>query len=133
MKYFTIDEMCRSTVAKRDGIANIPNEEQVANLTALVDTILDPLREEYGKPIYVNSGFRSEALNAAVKGAKNSQHTKGEAADLSVGTKSGNKILFQLIQDLKLPCDQVIEESDFSWIHVSHKKTGRNRKQILHL
>lgn len=133
MKYFTMEELCDSVTAKKKGIANIPDDTQKANLEALVDAVLDPLREEYGKPIYVNSGFRSEALNEAIRGASNSQHLKGEAADLSTGTKSGNKVLFEFIQELKLPFDQFIDEAGFGWIHVSHKRTGRNRKQVLHL
>jgi len=126
MKYFTIKELSTTST----GLPNEPTEEAVVNLTNLVDKILDPLRELYGKPIYVNSGYRSPEVNIKVAGAKNSQHLKGEAADISVRSKEGNKKLFQMIAN-GFEFDQLIDEKDYSWIHVSLKRT--NRKQILHL
>lgn len=132
MKYFTIKELCRSTTADKLGIVNECNMEQEARLTALVDNVLDPLREWYGKPIIVNSGFRSARLNHAVGGVATSQHRKGEAADITGGTKAENKKLFNYIKD-NLPFDQLINESDFSWVHVSYKTSGDNRKQVLAL
>ena len=72
MKYFTINELIASDVAKNNNINNIPNQQEKNNLTALVDNILDPLREAYGKPIKVNSGYRCDALNKAVGGSKTS-------------------------------------------------------------
>lgn len=130
MKHFTMKEMCRSNVAQLKRIDNTPNEEQKANLEALVDNVLDPLRELFGKPIMVSSGFRSKDLNAAIGGAKNSQHMRGEAADIYTGTKAGNKELFDLIVKY-LPYDQLIDEKDFSWVHVSYRKDGKNRGQQL--
>lgn len=132
MKYFSIKELCSSGVARVRRIDNTPNEKQVENLTALVYNVLDPLREIFGRPIIVSSGFRSKDLNAAVGGAKNSQHMSGEAADIYAGTKEGNRELFNLIVKY-LPYDQVINERDFSWIHVSYKKDGNNREQQLKL
>lgn len=82
MKYFTITELTKSATATKQGIDNTPSAEVTANLTALVDKVLDPLREIYGKPIYVSSGYRCPKLNKAVGGVSNSQHLKGEAADL---------------------------------------------------
>ena len=73
MKYFTIAELCKSTTADHLGINNRCNQEHVVNLTALVNNVLDPLREWYGKPITVNSGFRCPALNKVVKGSNTSQ------------------------------------------------------------
>jgi uncharacterized protein YcbK (DUF882 family) len=131
MKYFTIKELCKSSTATQKGIDNSPNSEIVNNLTQLVDNILDPLREEYKKPIRVNSGYRSEALNKAVGGSKTSQHRFGLAADITAGSKSENKKLFNLAQELNLPFDQLIDESNFSWIHISYSTNPR--KQILHL
>lgn len=132
MKYFTIKELCASAIAGRLGIVNKCNMEQEARLTALVDNVLDPLREWYGKPIIVNSGFRSTKLNKAVGGTATSQHMKGEAADITGGTKAENKKLFNYIKD-NLPFDQLINESDFTWVHVSYKTSGDNRKQVLKL
>ena len=106
MKYFTIKELCKSSTATQKGIDNTPNSEIVSNLKNLVEYILDPLREKYGKPILVNSGYRSPALNKAVNGSKTSQHMKGLAADITAGSVSKNKILFNLVQELDLPFDQ---------------------------
>lgn len=132
MKYFTIAELCRSHTAAKYGIDNRCRMEHVERLTDLVNHVLDPLREAYGSPIQVNSGFRCQELNTKVGGAENSQHTKGEAADITAGNKEENRKLFELTQELNIPFDQLIDEKDFSWIHISHRKEG-NRKQILHL
>lgn len=131
MKYFTIQELCKSSTAASRKIDNTPNTIVINNLQLLVEHILDPLRERYGKPIYVNSGYRSPALNKAINGAKTSQHMKGLAADITAGSTTNNKILFELIQELKLPFDQLIDEKNFKWIHVSY--ANKPRKQILHL
>lgn len=132
-KYFTIKELTASSVAKRAGIRNVPNELEEENLVNLIDNILDPLREAYGSPIIVNSGFRCKDLNLLVKGSKTSQHMQGLAADIrsKKNTKEENKQLFDLIIELDLPFDQLIDESDYSWIHVSYSETPR--KQILKL
>lgn len=132
MKHFTIEEMCRSNVAQVRRIENKPDAQQVEALTALVDNVLDPLRERFGRPIIVSSGFRSKDLNGAVGGSKTSQHMKGEAADIYSGTKQGNRELFELIRKY-LPFDQLINENDFSWVHVSYRSDGKNRGQILKL
>lgn len=131
MKYFTIKELCKSTTAISKNIDNSPNSEITKNLEQLVDIILDPLREKYGKPIKVNSGYRCEALNKAVGGSKTSQHRYGQAADITGGSKEENEKLFDLAIQLNLPFDQLIDESKFSWIHISY--TNKPRKQILHL
>lgn len=131
MKYFTIKELCKSSTAIQKGIDNTPNSEIVNNLKKLVEYILDPLRERYGKPIHVNSGYRCPALNKAVNGSKTSQHMTGLASDITAGSVAKNKILFNLIQELDLPFDQLIDEKKFSWVHVSFSE--KPRKQILHL
>ena len=132
MKYFTIKELCSSATAKSRGINNDPSFQVEQNLEALVENILDPLREKYGKPIRVNSGYRSPELNRAVGGAATSQHIKGEAADITGGSKEENRKLFELIKTSGI-YDQLIDESNYSWVHVSYKKNGGNRMQILHL
>lgn len=131
MKHFTIDELCKSQTAEQFKIDNTPTEEAKANLAKLVENILDPLREAYGKPIKINSGYRGPALNAKVGGAKTSQHCSGQAADISIGSKDQNKELFNLIQKLKLPYDQLIDEYNFKWVHISYGP--KNRRQILHI
>lgn len=132
MKHFTIEELCRSSVAQVRRISNKPDTQQVKALTALVDNVLDPLRERFGHPIIVSSGFRSKDLNRVVGGANTSQHMKGEAADIYSGNKQGNRELFELIRKY-LPFDQLINENDFSWVHVSYRADGKNRGQILKL
>lgn len=131
MKHFTIEEMTESSTAKAKDIDNTPSQEILAKLQKLIEAILDPLREWYGKPIRVNSGYRCEALNEAIGGSKTSQHCLGEAADITAGSKEENKKLFEYIKD-NLPFDQLINESDFSWIHVSYRE-GKLRKQVLAL
>lgn len=132
MKYFTIAELCRSNTADRLGIDNRCKKEHVVNLTALVDNVLDPLREWYGKPILVNSGFRCPALNKAVTGSATSQHMSGQAADIDTGDRQQNKLLFEYIRK-NLPFDQLIDESNFAWVHVSYRADGNNRNQVLSL
>lgn len=131
MKYFTISELCSSDTARRKGIDNTPSETVKENLTALVANILDPLREAWGKPLRVSSGYRCAKLNSAVGGVRSSQHLTGQAADIDTGSKTGNKRLFALVQSLKLPFDQLIDEKSFSWVHVSY--SPRNRRQVLRL
>jgi hypothetical protein len=132
MKYFTIDELIKSATAQRKGIKSQfkPSDEIKSSLTALVEKVLDPLREAYGKPIIVTSGYRCIELNKAVGGAASSQHVKGEAADIrSVqDTPEENKKLFDLIVKLGLPFDQLINEYGYDWVHVSYGPRHRRMK-----
>lgn len=132
MKYFTIAELCRSNTADKFLIDNKCTKEQAANMMALVNNVLDPLREAYGKPIRVNSGFRCEKLNKKVGGSKPSDHLHGMAADITAGIPKENKRLFYLIQELGLPFKQLIDEKGFSWVHVSYDANNLKR-QILAL
>ena len=127
MKYFSLKELTRSTTASRLGIDNTPTASAIQALHELVDNVLDPLREAWGGPIKVNSGYRCPLLNKAVGGTPNSQHQRGEAADITVGRPSANRRLLALIKRLNLPVDQCIDEKGCRWIHVSHR-TGRNRR-----
>lgn len=132
MKYFTINELCRSNVAQLRGIENTPNPNQLHNLEKLILNLLDPIREKWGNPIRVNSGFRSKELNKAIGGAGNSEHMKGMAADITTGNKEDNRRLFDLIAGCDLPFRQLIDEHRYSWIHVSYNEDD-NKRQILHL
>ncbi len=127
-KNFTLSELTKTNT----GITNSPDRQQVVALIQLCGKVLQPARELYGNAIHVNSGFRSLAVNQAVGGARNSQHLLGEAADISVHSREGNKKLFEIIKD-NLSFDQLINERDFSWIHVSYRSEEENRKQVLHL
>jgi len=127
MKYFTIEELTRTDT----GLKNVPNSVEIENLKYLVDKILDPAREALSVPIFVNSAFRSKKVNKAIGGASTSQHTKGEAADI---TTKDNKKLFYWIRD-NCEFDQLIWEFGTSkspaWVHVSLKRNGKNRKEVL--
>lgn len=133
MKYFTIEELTRSATATTRGIDNTPTPEIKANLERLVDKVLDGLREIYGKPITVNSGYRCPELNKAVGGSKTSDHMNGFAVDITASSKKENAILFQIIKD-NFDFDQLIWEKGNSeypdWVHVSYNP-NRLRKQVL--
>lgn len=128
--YFQLSEFLRSSKARALSFDNLPSFEAVDNLRALRDNVLNPLREEYGQPIIVTSGYRCARLNAAVGGVANSQHLLGQAADIKAGRGGidANRTLFALIQGLGLPFDQLISEYNYSWIHVSY--SPRHRKQV---
>ena len=130
-KYFTINELTKSSTAQRLHINNNPTQEVKDNLNKLIGNVLDPLRELYGKPIIVNSGYRCTKLNKAIGGAKNSQHLVGQASDIRTvqNTKESNKELFELIKNSELPLDQLVNEYDYNWVHVSY--SPRNRRQVL--
>lgn len=131
MKYFTMNELCASATARRKGINNTPGKFEAANLTALVENVLDPLREAWGAPVIVTSGYRCRSLNAVVGGAKSSQHCTGQAADIRTVSDrpEDNRRLRDLIVMLDLPFDQLIDEFQCDWIHVSYRP--KPRKQIL--
>lgn len=134
MRYFSIRELTASNTAARLGINNEPDAEATANLYYLVHYILDPLREAWGAPIIVTSGFRSQKLNKKVGGAKTSQHVKGQAADIRTVSDNPkeNRRLLELIIKLNLPFDQLINEypdanGNPDWIHVSYSQLHRRQ------
>ena len=118
-KYFTIAEMARSETADRRGIDNKIPKDLLPNVQNLIDKVLDPLREWYGNPIYVNSGYRCPALNKAVGGVDNSYHLDGCAADLDTRlSKSENGKLFEYIRE-NLPFTELGWEGGGAWVHVA--------------
>lgn len=133
-KHITYREGTNSATAKRYKIANDPNEEQLANMRYLAEKVFEPLRAWYGKPIYVTSFFRSYALNSYLKGAKNSQHCKGEAMDIDTPANRDNAALFRYIRQ-NLEFDQLIWEygdnNNPDWVHVSIRRDGKNRREVL--
>lgn len=128
---FYLSEFTKSSTAIRHGIRNEPRAIQVDNLILLCKHVLQPLRDWYGKPIRINSGFRSPGLNTYLGGAKSSQHMFGEAADID--TLRDNKKLFDYIKD-NLTFDQLISEfgteDNPGWIHVSYCDK-HNRGEVL--
>ena len=135
MKYFSIDEMVRSATAKRLGIDNSPTEEISNNLVLFIETVLDPIREDWGGPISVSSGYRCPELNKAVGGAKNSGHQYGFCADLQVSggelrLRSFAKFVKKWMEDHKMKWDEIIFESSggVTWLHFCWiGKDGRQR------
>lgn len=133
-KNFTLEELCASETAKAKGIRNNPGQTDIINLCALVHRVLQPLREAMHEPIKIGSGFRSLALNKAVGGVSNSQHMRGEAADLCIdGDMAKGRKWFEWI---KTHCefDQLIWEHNAKgsyWVHVSYRADGKNRKQVI--
>lgn len=131
---FTISELVKSPTAERLHIDNNPSGVIIMRLTELIRTILQPIRDAYGKPIYVSSGYRCPKLNKAVGGVPTSQHVRGEAADIYV--KGDNKELFIIIKKLidegKITVGQLIDEYHYKWIHIS-LPTSKHKNQILHI
>ena len=125
-EHISYNEATRSQTALRKGIDNTPDAETLARMKEVADNCFEPLREWYGKPIRVNSFYRSEALNTAVGGSKTSQHVKGEAIDID--TNSDNEKLFNWCKE-NLDFDQLIWEYGGRWIHISYK--AKNRMQVL--
>lgn len=126
-RHFTLDEFTHSQTAARRGLKNDPGVTELANLQALVENVLDPLRDALGKPIRVSSGFRSAAVNRAIGGSATSQHTLGQAADFTVPGMTTQEVV-DAVRALGLPFDQLIEEFG-RWVHVSHGP--RHRRQVL--
>lgn len=128
-EHISYTEATNSPTALRLKIRNEPNEDQLEAMKVVAMQCFEPLRQWYGKPIKINSFFRCEDLNSAVGGAKYSQHSKGEAIDMSAGSKEENEKLFNWCK-ANLVYDQLINEYDFSWVHISFSRYG-NRNQIV--
>jgi hypothetical protein len=134
-KNLALAEVTRSETAKRKGISNMPTPEHLENFKKLAENVFQPIREHFGVPIHISSGYRSKALNTAVGGSLSSQHCTGEAIDIDMdGTSITNAQIFYFIKD-NLNFDQMIWEfgtdTNPDWVHVSYESTGKQRKQIL--
>lgn len=132
MKYFKESEFTKSTTASRNKIDNTPSSEIKSHIRELIE-FLEPIREKWGKPIIITSGYRCEALNSLLKGAKQSNHLTGYAADLS--TEDISKFYFWLLDlllDNKINFDELFLETKGStqWVHFALKnKSGLQRKK----
>lgn len=134
-EHLELAEVIRSESAKRRGISNMPTEDHIKNLKLIAENVFEPIRANFRQPIRISSGYRSQALNAAIGGAMKSQHSSGEALDIDMeGTALSNKEIFIFIKD-KLNFDQLIWEfgnkNEPDWVHVSYKANGQQRKQVL--
>lgn len=130
---FWKEEFERSMTAIRQGMNNSIPDHLMPNIQALVDNVLQPLRTERDLPIIIGSGYRCLSLNSYIGSKATSQHPKGEAADFDDWID--NRELFDLIIEMDLPYDQLIWEFGNdkrpAWIHCSHRRSKRNRKQLL--
>jgi len=137
-EHLTLGELIRSDSAKRAGLTNMPNAEQIENLKQLAEHIFEPIRNNFRVPIYISSGFRSVELCNLIKGAaKNSQHSRGEAIDIDMDGHSHditNADIFNYIKG-HLKFDQLIWEhgtdKNPDWVHVSYTTKKPLRNQVL--
>ena len=133
-KSFTLNELTKSQEATRLGIDNTPNEEHILNLKLLCENVLQPIRDFYGMPLSVSSGYRSAALCEAIGSSRTSQHTKGQAADFEIFGIANKEIADFIVANLDY--DQCIlefwneNEPNSGWVHCSFNASG-NRKQFL--
>lgn len=131
---FTLEELIKSETALRHDMDNTPGEAEIANLTALAQNVLQPIRDHFGKGVKVNSGFRHPEVNAKVGGSKTSDHCQGQAADIEIPGVP-NAELAEWIKD-NLEFRQLILEfytpgvPDSGWVHVSYV-AGDNKKQVM--
>lgn len=133
--HFKLSEFTKSSTATARHIDNTPNDEQVKNLKALCENVLEPLRQHFNGPIVIGSGFRCPKLNKAVGGVANSQHQTGEAADIHIPDEATGKRWFVWLMD-NVPYHQLIWEkstpsSTHHWIHVAFKRNGSNKQQVI--
>ena len=131
-KNFTLSEITKSNTAKRLGIKNVPDKEHLKNMQVLIRDLIQPIRDAIG-PIRISSGYRNPQLNRAIGGSTKSQHCKGEALDLQFW-KDGemcNKEIYDWVIKSEIEFDQMINEFDFAWIHISLKSNGKNRRMVL--
>ena len=133
-KNLALAEVIRSETAKRKGISNMPTPQHIENFKKLAENVFQPIREHFGVPIHISSGYRSKALNTVVGGSLSSQHCSGEAIDIDMdGTSITNKQIFDFIKE-NLNFDQMIWEfgtdTNPDWVHVSYESSGKQRKQI---
>lgn len=128
-EHITLDEATKSPTALRHGLSNQPGPMELLAMQTVAGHCFEPLRRWYNKPVRVNSFYRCKELNDLVKGAASSQHVKGQAIDMDAGSKQENQKLFDWCRE-NLEFDQLINEYDFSWVHISYAH-GSNRKQIL--
>jgi len=130
-KNFTLSEVTRSNTARRLGIDNTPKNHHLKSMQRLITNLIQPMRDALG-PIRITSGYRSPELNRAIGGSKKSQHSKAEAVDIQFWSEGQmkNRIIYDWVLKSGIEFDQMINEFDFSWIHISLKKSN-NRREVL--
>lgn len=127
-KHFKFSEFTKSDTANRYHINNAITEWDVRdNIVALVENVLEPLREAWGGPLFINSGYRCKELNEKVGGVETSQHRLGQAADVGC---TDPYALAKLVQRMGLVYDQMGLYASF--VHLSYRADGENRGQIFY-
>ena len=131
-KNFTLSEITKSNTAKRLGIKNVPNQEHLNNMQILIRDLIQPMRDALG-PIRISSGYRSPVLNRAIGGSNKSQHCKGQAVDIQFFKKGKmcNTEIYDWVIKEEIEFDQMINEFDYAWIHISLRPDNKNRRMIL--
>jgi D-alanyl-D-alanine dipeptidase len=131
-KNFTLSEITKSNTAKRLGITNAPNQEHLNNMQILIRDLIQPMRDALG-PIRISSGYRSPVLNRAIGGSTKSQHCKGQAVDIQFWKegKMCNKEVYDWVLKEGIEFDQMINEFDYAWIHISLRPDNKNRRVVL--
>ena len=131
---FTLNELTKSQTATRKGIDNEPGTTEIENLIHLAKTILQPVREHFGKPVMISSGYRSPALCEAIGSSAKSQHAKGEAADFEIGGVDNLELATWIADNCEF--DQLILEfydgvdPNSGWIHCSSKNENSRRQTL---
>lgn len=131
-KYITYLEATTSQTATRKGIVNTPGDKELINMQLVGIRVFDVVRDHFKTPLRVSSFYRSLLLNNSIGGARTSQHVKGQAIDIQGTGDVTNKMIFDYIKD-NLDFDQLINEYNYSWVHVSYVSKEKNRKQILNI
>ena len=129
-KYISYQEATTSQTSVRKGIKNDPGDNELLAMQLVGIRVFDVVREHFKTPLRVSSFYRSPILNKAVGGSSTSQHVKGQAIDIQGTGKVTNKMIFDYIKE-NLDFDQLINEFNYSWVHVSYVSKEKNRKQIL--
>ena len=134
-KNFSMEELVASNTARMKGIDNTPDKEIEASLVQLAQQVLQTLRDSYGQPIKISSGYRCKTLNKAIGGVSTSQHLKGEAVDINNGQIENKKLFLlasKMIKEGVITVGQLIDEKGYKWLHIS-LPDNKHRNQILHL
>jgi len=138
-EHFTLYEAIYSHTAEVNRIDNMPDKRIINNLTQLCKQVLEPIRQQYNKPIIISSGYRNAILNAMVGGASGSQHVQGTAMDIKTKDINDMQLLWNMIKDMldkgSIECRQLINEHNLSWIHISinDKYHSYRKNQIVYV
>ena len=136
-KNFTLSELTYSDTAKKKNLDNMPSQTEYNNMKTLCEKVLQPIRDHFDKPLIINSCYRGKQLNEAVGGAKTSQHCKGQAADIEIKGMSNYDLACWIRDNMEFDqlilefTDNIKNDINAGWVHVSYVSPSQNRKQCL--